>query len=382
MTAKEKITRAKVQLILSAPFFATISMGMQYIEDTTLETSEVNGVDIKYNPKFIDGLDIDECKGWLAKSALHVGMLHHTRRAGRDMVQWRKSCDYAINPLIVKSGFKLPQGHLMNEKYNDMSAEQIFKLLPGEKPGEKPKGNQPGQGDNQGKQPDPGKCGTVGDSPAKSAAEVQQVEAQTKQILSQAAAAAKKQGKLPGHLERLIEEVLQPKVNWKEALARFLTDTEKNDYTFRKPNPRYLQTGFFLPALESETIGEWYLFVDTSGSIDGELLDQFAGEMQDIINTFGKGFTVLYVDAKFQGIQEIEPDDTIKLKPKGGGGTDFRPGFTWLEENSIYPAGVVYFTDGECYRFPEPEPDFPVLWAKYGSTNFEPPFGEVIEIDE
>jgi predicted metal-dependent peptidase len=102
--------------------------------------------------------------------------------------------------------------------------------------------------------------------------------------------------------------------------------------------------------------------------------------MQDIASNLNSTIKVLYVDSEFQGEQEIEPDDTFLLEPKGGGGTDFRPAFKWMEENGIEPTAAIYFTDGCCHSFPE-EPDFPLLWAHTGGYKFEPPFGEVIDID-
>jgi len=359
MTAADKIQKAKVQLIVSQPFFATLVLSMGVIADATVKDMSTDGETIKYNPEYIDKQSIDEILSLMCHEVLHVTNLHHTRREGRDAAQWNKAADYAINPILEECGFKLPKGALIDRKYKDMYTEKIFSLLPAPKPDEK---QQPGE---------------VKDTPAKSESERQEKEAQIKQRIVQAAANAKKAGKLTESIKRLLEEVLSPVINWKEVLNRFICETARNDYSFKKPNPRFIQSGFYLPSLHNEEPGKIVLIVDTSASIDDELLKQFSAELQDACNTIGHTLTVIYVDTKVQGVEEIEPDDNVKLNPIGGGGTDFKPGFNYIDENRIDLKAVVYFTDGMCNSYPE-TPDFPVLWAQYGEYDFNPPFGEVI----
>lgn len=377
MTAKDKITKAKVQLILENPFFATLSLGMQYIEDPTVETAETDGTKIWYNPAFIDGLGVPEVKGVIAHECLHPGFLHHTRRGARDPEKWNISTDAAINPILLDGGFVLPPGVIDGSPFKGLSAEEIYNKLPNN-PGGK-KGNKPGQGQGNGHAPDPGRCGAVKDAPAKTKQEMHAIEAKAKQRIAQAKAVAKRQGKLSAGLERLIDEILQPRVNWKEILSAFLTEVARNDYTWRKPNPRYLHADLYLPALESIEIGDFVMIVDTSASVDKRLLAQFGNEMQAILSEMQKGFLIVWVDAGFCGTQEVEPDEPLHLEPKGGGGTDFRPGFDYIQAQGLTPSCVVYFTDGECDRFPKMQ-DFPVLWAVYGNKEFTAPFGEVIPV--
>lgn len=177
-----------------------------------------------------------------------------------------------------------------------------------------------------------------------------------------------------GDLRKLIEATV--------LTVFFIDDIGRNDYSFSRPNRRYLHTGFILPSLYNIEIGSIVLIVDTSASMDEELLNLVAAEMHDIAAVFNTIIEVIYVDTKVAGSQTIEPNDVFKLEPKGGGGTDFRPAFPYMEENSINPAVTVYFTDGECNRFPETEPDAPLLWAIYDNDSFKPPFGEVLYVDK
>jgi predicted metal-dependent peptidase len=357
------------------------------IEDSTIKTACINGIEIRYNQAYIDGLSIDEIKGLLCHEILHIANLHHTRREGRDIKQWNMAADFAINPLILESGLKLPEGALIDRSFKDLSAEQIFKLLPtpepedqpGNSPQEDPEGNQQGQGKQP--TPDPGGCGAVEDSPAKTEGEKQEQEAKIKQKVAQAAAIGKKAGKLPAYLQRMIDEILEPKINWKEVLARFLYDTARNDYSFKKPNARFIQSGFYLPSLYNEEPGKIIFLVDTSGSIDKELFNQFSGELQDVCSEMKNPLTVIYIDTEVQDVQEIEPDETIK-PPQAGGGTDFAPGFEHIEQNDLCPKAAIYLTDGHCGSYPEQTPDYPVLWVVYNNKNFNPKFGEVIEVNQ
>ena len=268
---------------------------------------------------------------------------------------------------------------MFNPDFANKAAEHIYNLIP--KPEPQPGGNQDKNGSsNNDAGNNPGEFGEVEDAPAQSESEKSEEEAKMKQVLSQAVTIAKRQGNLPAGLERFINEILKPKIDWREVLAHFLVEITRNDYTWKKPNTRYLQMGLYLPCLESEEPGKVVLIVDTSGSIDEDLLNQFAGEANDIATTFGNTLTVIYVDTKVCGVQDIEPDEPVKLNAKGGGGTDFRPGFNYIEEQDLQPRAVVYITDGCCTRFPAP-PDYPVLWAQFGDAEFTTPFGEVVTIN-
>jgi predicted metal-dependent peptidase len=375
-----KLLRAKMGLILEQPFYATLMMSKIFVEDESIKTSDINGKTIRYNPEYFDSLPPDELKGVICHLVMHTAMLHHTRREGRDKEQWNKACDYAINPLITQSGMVLPKDSLNSSQYSDLAAENIYTML-----GNKPKQDAPPAGvEGDGEQPGEGEgdnsegCGNVSDAVPEY--EIAQQEQQAKQEFAQAVQMAKRQGNLPAGFERLIEQILEPNISWKEKLARFLSEVAKNDYTFTKPNLRYLSTGFILPGLYNEEMGEIVLVVDTSGSINEEELNVFAGEMQDICSSFKAKITVLFVDTKVCHTQVIEPDEDFQLEPKGGGGTDFRPGFEYLEQEQIEPKCLVYFTDGVCHSFPE-EPAYPVMWAQSGGYKMDVPFGEIININ-
>ncbi|HVU97730.1 MAG TPA: VWA-like domain-containing protein [Puia sp.] len=361
MDVIEKLTKAKVLLIIHQPFYASLVLPLPIVADASVETAYTDGTKIGYNPSFLDELSTEEVAGLLAHEVMHIAQLHHLRMKDRDADRWNEACDYAINPLLLQSGLRLPPDPLVDKRYNNMAAEQIYTLLPPPPPNQQ---RATGMGEIR---------------PPSAAEEPGQQEDRIKQAVAQAMLAQRLKGKVPEHLNRLVQELLRPKVNWREALARYLTELTRNDYSWKRPSPRYLYLKVFLPVLESLSTGKLILIVDTSGSIDDEILRQFAGELQQICDTFSIGVQVLYVDCIFQGMQEIEPGDTIRLEAQGGGGTDFRPGFLFIEEQDLQPRAVLYLTDGICDLFPE-EPDYPVLWVQFGDFLFEPPFGDRLRI--
>ena len=374
MTTEEKIVKAKARLILSNPFFAVLSLRMQFVA-SDVETCETDGKTIEYNPAYVDGMDIDRLTAVIAHEVLHTVMFHHTRRGDRDLKIWNEAADYAINPLLKAAGFDLPESALIDDDYAHMTAEQIFSLIPTKQP-------PPQQQPQNGPQPPPttgGGMGGIKDPPPQ--ANKEQLETEIKIAFTQAAMLADKAGKMPADIQLFIDQELQPKVDWRQVLARFVTELTKNDYTWTIPSPRYMHLGLFLPSLRSPEMGRLIIIVDTSGSIDEEMINQFGGEVQDITSMYNIDLTVIYVDAKVKGVQEIERGDRIELKPIGGGGTSFRPGFAYIEENDMRPKAVVYLTDGDCSAFPG-QPDYPVLWALFGyRKEFNPPFGEAVYVD-
>lgn len=367
MQAIQKLKKARVQLILDHPFFASMALRLEYIEDKQIQTAATNGKQIKYNPYFIESLPIKEIACVIAHEVLHICSLHHTRRSNRDSRLWNKAADYAINPLLDCAKLQLPQGALLDSRFQNMSAERIYAKLQEEETSKEDENS-----NDQG-------MGAVEDLPVSD--NKQETEAQIKHAMVQAAMVAKSQGNLPDFIDRMVSEAIQPKISWREALHRFFSEITKNDYTWSKPSTRFLHQGLYLPALENPHLGTTILIVDTSFSISETMINSFAAEVQEITSVFHIPLTVIYVDTEVQGVQRFDSDEKIILHPIGGGGTDFRPGFEYINSNDLQPETVVYLTDGECYSFP-PDPDCNVLWAQFGDFHFNPPFGEVIQVTD
>lgn len=182
------------------------------------------------------------------------------------------------------------------------------------------------------------------------------------------------------NLKRLVEKIISPTVPWNQLLYIFVDQTAKDEYDWNIPNKRYISWGYYLPTLHSEKLGYIVIVIDTSGSIKQRDLDRFAGEIMGIREAYECKVMVIYCDSAIneQSIQIFEEEDEIVLRPTGGGGTDFRPPFTYIERENMEGdiKCLMYFTDGVCNRYPDVPPDFPVLWV--GLRKFEPKFGEFV----
>jgi len=378
METNKKLTKARAGLVLSSPFFASIALHLKLLEDKGCPTAYTDSVVLGYNPDYIDKLSLSEVKALICHEVLHIAMLHPFRRNNRHKFKWNAACDYAINPIVKNAGFSLPKGALLDDSYKDMEAEIIYSQLPdplklpaasvmlGEVRDYK-------QDKGQNKSKSKTRSGNYANTRA-------QQEKNWKIAIARATAIAKAQGRLPANLDRKIEEILQPKLPWKEILARFITENARNDYTWKQPNKRYLYAGLYLPGLNVPTLGTIAVIIDTSGSISQNELNIFASELHAILSIYpGTEIKVIYVDTQVANVETIDIND-FQLHARGGGGTDFKPGFAYLEKENILPSCVIYFTDGYCNSFPEP-PDYPTLWILTDKANFQPSFGEVIRME-
>jgi predicted metal-dependent peptidase len=405
LAPEKKLTKARALLILDMPFFGNLSLKLKLEENKFIPTCATDGISLLYNPAFIDKLSIEETKGLVCHEIMHVACNHHTRRNARDMRKWNIAADYAINQLIVGTKFsdiKLPKGGLLDEKYNGMSAEEIYSKLPVDNNNKKnSKGNGKGNGnnnDNDGQgggdgdsneddnneDIDPGMCGAVidaknKDGKAASSAEKAHLEQEWKIAIQQAAQQAKAMGNMSAGFDRFIGEIVNPKLDWKSILRRFVQDSIKNDYSWFPPNRRFVYQNLYLPSLRSDGLGEIVIAVDTSGSVSNDEIKQFAGEITAIMEEYNYKITVIYCDTEVNDVEEFDNEQVI-LHPKGGGGTDFIPPFEWLENNNRVPTCFIYMTDLYCNSFPK-EPEYPVLWVNTGSDdNHHVPFGEIIKL--
>lgn len=201
--------------------------------------------------------------------------------------------------------------------------------------------------------------------------------------------ASKLEGREPGFAKSLVDAHSNPRMPWREMIARWLTEKVATDYNFMRPNTRYSHTGFFMPSLEATDAGHIVIIFDESGSMDTRDQEILISETKSIMQQFGDcKVTILCVNTE---VTYNETFESLHDLPEGGfpfsgGGTDFKPGFLWIEENLVDdpPAGVIYMTDGECSSFPD-EPPYETLWMVTRLPRYAvmtPPFGEVAHFDE
>ncbi|WP_320170512.1 DUF2201 family putative metallopeptidase [Maridesulfovibrio sp.] len=438
MNAERKLIKARANLLLNHPFFGSLCLRMEPQVDYTCQSAWTDGKILGFNPHQIDRLSSEEVQGMLAHIVMHPACQHHRRRKERDERLWNMACDHSINWILIEAGFELPPGYLDDEKYHGKTAEEIYTELgvefdqdgnpeigrqqdgPRRLDGEYEDGQ--GEGDNheQGKDEerlqngedrdseqsvdsepgesqdseglaedemsaDPAGTGEIrdaaDDSDSGGGNEGFETDQNWLQALAQASNLARDCGELPGGLERLVQKLLYPQLDWRELLDRFISARARNDYSWTPPSRRHLHMNLYLPSLSTEQLPEIVLAIDTSGSIGPRELEQFSSEISSILDSYDTTMRVYWCDMGIAGEQVFgRADLPLNLKAEGGGGTDFRPVFKRLDEENLHPACLVYLTDMECGKFPSQEPDYPVLWVRIGGAGYAPPFGEMVDI--
>jgi predicted metal-dependent peptidase len=428
-----KLTKARVQLLFQQPFFATLCLRLTLIP-AAVSTMATNGKVIYYSPAFVDALTQEELQGVLAHEVLHCALAHHCRRGVRRPRLWNVAADYAINPIVLQNGLSLPAGALIRPEYDGLSAEEIYSRLEqegicdgqnqtpvpsgaGDGSSQLPSQSQAGAGGsgNSHSRPSQGSSPTstaqspqpenpaqplgdgddlnepraggfgevldASDEKGKPASEAEITRQANDWAIAaeQAMRTAKSCGHEPAGVERPLNEARESRQDWRAILRDFIAATVSCDYSWSPPNRRHVASGLYLPSVRREGVGTIVIGVDTSGSIGEEELRQFAGEITAISDQAQPELIhVVYCDAAVSSTQEFGPSEPITLTPQGGGGTDFRPVFDWVENNDVQPVCLVYLTDLCCHDYPAAPPSYPVLWVT--DSRRRAPFGETVKI--
>lgn len=359
------MAKARTALVLEHPFVGNIALNMPFNIDYNTKTAMTNGKEIRFNPYFMDDMSDEERKFVVAHECFHPMLEHTYRRGERSHKRWNQAGDYVINQLLTDEGIgRMPQQGLLNKALYQQgkgSTDGIYNLLP-----EDDDDGNNGHGDPL------DNCADGGGSPADQA----QQQAEWKVRIAQAAQAAKMMGKMSAGLQRLVGEVLEPKVDWRDVLRRFVEKCKTDQRSWARPNRRFIAQGLFLPSISGEAMGEIAIAVDCSGSIDDKTIAQFAAEIRTIQEDSSPSkIHVVYFDSEVSHYESYGRDDTLDIKPHGGGGTAFSPVFQYFNEHGIEPVACVFLTDLCCNDFGE-VPNYPVLWVSTDEGNA--PFGEVI----
>jgi len=297
---------------------------------------------------------------------------------------YNHAADFVINDMLIQSNIgEFKQDWLHDQKFTaDMLVEDVYRKLydQAEKEGRIQHLQMPGQGQGQ---DGPGGNGRTDGQDTHIYSDTAKSDLQWKQAVEQAAAAAKAQGNLPGSIRKLIEQVMEPQVTWKEELRMSLNSvTTKDDTTWSRPNRRWLaMTGDYFPARVGYGAGDVAVVVDTSGSVSQKELQAFINEMSGILNdTHPENLWALSIDAKVHAAERLETEADLehfyKETLSGGGGTDMTKGFDWAAEEAVPLDAMIILTDG--YTPFGSDPGYPVIWVM--SSDQQAPFGKNIRI--
>jgi predicted metal-dependent peptidase len=381
----DKIIVARVGLLLRHPFFGNLATRLQIKEASDwLPTAATDGRNIFFNREFFTPLTVKQVEFVIAHEILHAVFDHMTRCEGRDRKLFNIACDYAVNGQIVRDRIgdhNLPDIKIFHDtKYYGMGAEQIYDELYDKYDDEE----LAALGQMLDEHLDPEGGGKDG-QPRYSKEELKQIRDEMREAVMQAAQAAGA-GNVPASVARMIKELTEPKMNWREILRQQIQSTIKNDYTFMRPNRKGWHMSAILPGTNYDETIDICISIDMSGSIGDEQAKDFMSEIKGIMEEY-KDFNIkiwcfdtsVYNEADFNG---YTMDEFMDYEPMGGGGTDFDANWNYMKENQIQPKKFIMFTDGYPYGSWGDELYCDTVFIIHGNDTIVPPFGEYAYYEE
>ena len=393
------ISATRIRLRRHSPFFAALALfvNVRFTEEVPIAATD--GRLLFFHPVGYGDLKPAERDAVFLHELLHAALLHPSRRGVSEPELFNIAADIVVNGMVAtQESVALPSNAIREIKLEHLSVEEIYELLQKNTKKKQPKlpladllkpgsmGSVTEQEEGEEGEKGAGKEGSDGSShePTGELHDLNDrsvLEAHWKQAIMQARVLSQSQvkGELPVGIQRQLDEIADPQLDWRSQLWRYLVHTP-NDYSgFDR---RFIHQGLYLDQLEGESV-EVFCCIDTSGSVGEEELSLFLGEVKGILSSYPMlRCWLFYADARCYGPYELLEGNNFPT-PKGGGGTDFQPFFRkvtklWSREKQ---AVCVYLTDGYG-DFPKQEPELPTLWVVVpgGLDGKEFPWGEVMRL--
>lgn len=411
MQPERKLKKAKIDVMRSQLPGLRLWAGLMSVGKTSLcdktATAYTNGRDEIYGTAFVESLPVAELSFVCLHEAVHKGLRHLTT--------WRKlfeadpelaniACDYVVNRIIVKadpneSVCKFPRNPdgtrmgLYDERFDGMSAKQIFDILKQEQSAnQKPDSGegQPGTGGGSGAdQPSFDEHGWD-DAKEMDKADRDALEKEIDHALRRGEAEAKKCGAGKGDMPAEVGEMLRPAVDWRAALREFFSShcAAKDEASWRRLNRRFVGMDVYLPSMHGESLGHAVVGADLSGSMwsgNPSPISRIFTEVVEIANTTKpEKLDVLYWDTAVAGHDSFTQGDydglLSKVRPKGGGGTNASCVPAYMAEHKIKPDCIIMVTDGFVFDNWGSNYPAPVLWVIVDNPKAEAPMGKTLHV--
>jgi predicted metal-dependent peptidase len=383
---REKLITARVGLLLKASFFGNLATRLKLTNaDEWCPTAATDGRNFYYNSRFIQMLRPREIEFLFGHEVLHCVYDHFGRRGSRDPQLFNIANDYCVNADLIKHhvGEKITTVPcLYDPKYDGMSSEEVYDILYA-------KADKIDIGalldqmidqhlDGEGDSSEDGETGKG--RPKLSAADRQAIKDEIKEAMLAAAATVDGAGNLPAGVKRLIQELTEPQMNWRELLRMQLESTIKSDYTWMRASRKGWHMDAVMPGMKLDPMIDIAVAIDTSGSIADAMLKDFLSEIQGIMDSFpAYKIHVFCFDTKIHNPAQYDSenlDSITEYQPGGGGGTDFTAIYDYLKSEEIEPKRLVVFTDGYPYGSWGDENYADTVWILHGTTSIVPPWGQ------
>ena len=384
---REILVTARVGMLLRASFFGNLATRLKLINaDEWCATAATDGRNFYYNTRFIKMLRPKEVEFLFGHEVLHVVYDHFGRRGERDPLLSNVAADYCVNADLKKhrvGEFITSVPCLYESKYEGMSYEEVYDDL--YKNAEKIDINQLIEkllddhmdGDDEG---DGDSRDGKGNSkrPKLTAEEKAAIRDEIKEAMLSAAQTCDA-GNLPAGVKRIIQDLTEPKMNWRELIRQQIESTVKSDFTWLRTSRKGWDMDAVMPGMKTQEAIDICVMIDMSGSISERQGRDFISEVKGIMETFEDyRIHIGCFDTEVYNMQMYTADnleDIADYKLAGGGGTDFDCFFDYFKKEEIEPKKLVVFTDG----YPGGswgDPNYcDTVWIIHGDKNPDPPFG-------
>ena len=398
---QDRIIVARVGLLLRHPFFGNMATRLKVEHcDDWCPTAATDGKHLFYNTQFFNALSNKEIEFVIAHEILHCVFDHIIRREDRDPIIYNIACDYIVNNTLVRDKIGEPvkmiqifqdwkyDGWTSEEVYDEIHKkaeengkkflEQLGELLDEHVDWEKaPKGQKGSKGKGKGK----------GQRPTYTKEELGKIRDEIKENMISAAQAAGA-GNIPAEIERMIKDLTEPKMNWREILRQQIQATIRNDYTFSRPSRKGWHTGVVLPGMNFDQQIDCAIALDMSGSIGDDQARIFLSEVKGICDEFKEyNIKIWCFDTKVYNEQDYsssDGDDISEYKPRGGGGTEFECNWEYMKLHDITPKKFIMFTDGYPFGTWGDDAYCDTVFVIHGhhDKNLKAPFGVTAHYEE
>lgn len=397
---RERVSVARIGLLLNQPWFGNIATRLEVKTcDNWCPTAATDGRNLYYNTQFFNELSNNQIKFVIAHEILHCVFDHMDRRGKRDPQLYNIAADYIVNNTLVreKIGSKVDQIPIFQDfGYDGWTSEEIYDYLfdqaekikvSGELLDDHPDWTQgDGSEDGQGKEGSGDRGETADGRPVYSQEELDKIKEEFKESMISAYQNSGA-GSVPAEVQRVIKELTEPKMDWREILHQQIQSMVKNDFTFTRPS-RKSCGGAVLPGMDRDETIELCIALDVSGSIDDYQVRDFLSEVQGITEQYEDfEVTVWSFSTEVYNKQVFAPheenDDVSTYQPVGGGGTDFMANWRFMKEEDIEPKKFLMFTDGmPAGEWGDPDYCDTVFVIHNRMGNVEAPFGMTVYYDE
>lgn len=399
-----KLKKARISLLFGQPFWGNLVMSLPLVEADWLPTFAVDGRNIYYNAEFANSLTVNEIVFVLAHEVCHVVYQHLGRRGHRDPLLWNMASDYVINAMLIQEKIgtmpekpvEVKDGEhkgsqrvgLYDAKYAGWTSEAVYDDLI--KRGAKKQltldvhlelGKDGMNSDGQKQMQGQGIPIQISDE------ELKKIQAEMKGKVLQAAQAAQAAGKLPAGLARMIDGLVEAKINWRDYIRECVQSQLTADYAYHRPNRRHSESDVIFPSLIREEQIDVEVSIDQSGSISAEMALDFLSEIYGITQQYNSyRIGVSTFDTKVYNRQvftEENGEDMLNYTPKGGGGTCIPEVFNYLKKHDIQPKLLIVFTDLEDNSHGDPN-YCNTLWLINNpwNKNIVPEFGSWVRYEK